>query len=166
MRTRVRVQGDLSFVALPDLLSWLELSRHSAVLTLEVRNGRRHFYLENGKVVFVSSEKDGERLGQLLSKGGLLEAETVEVSLEESRRFGICFTKYLIEEQMLSPIVLVRVIARLGERILAESVRGLEGTFTCTTPLPRMVVEGPVRLDTGHLILNALRKMDEVETPD
>jgi hypothetical protein len=160
----IRLRGDTNFIPLPDLLQWLEQSRKSGNLLIDCGNGQEQgLYFEDGNIIFVSSPKTGQRIGDFLAETGYIERETVDQSLTESRKFGICFTQYLLDEQMLSRKILTESLTRLARIILMDVLRSPNCNFRCTTPLHDFIHQGPIRISTSHLILDAVRKLDEME---
>jgi hypothetical protein len=158
---RTLLTGETSFMPLPDILQWHEQNRKSAILTLEAPDGNRSIHFENGLIVFASSSKPGQQLGEYLEQAGHLEKETVETSLLESRRFKICFTRYLIEEQMLCTEVLTQSITELAEKILIDILLRKNCYFR-VMPLEINCDDSPINITAAHLIMDVIRKLDEV----
>ena len=156
--------GETSFMPLPDLLQWHEQNRKSSILTLEALDGNRSIHFEEGRIIYASSNKPGQQLGEYLELSGHLEKATVEASLNESQRFNICFTRYLIEEQMLCPEVLTQVITELAEKILID-ILIYRNCYFRITPLEVKYDHSPVNIATAHLIMDVIRKLDEINKP-
>ena len=146
---------------LPDLLQWLEHARKSGILTIKENGPDQTFYFEDGSIIFVSSQKPGQRLGEFLAHAGHLDEETVNASLVESRKFGICFTQYLMDEQMVPLETLTLALTHLAEGIVNEVIANPHCTFLFTVPLPKLICDGPIRIASGQLILDSLREKDE-----
>lgn len=155
------LQGAISFMPLPDILQWLEMNRKTGLLTVTINGVDRMIYFESGKIVFVSSSEEGHRFGEFLTGLGYLDGGTVASALADSARSGVCFTQYLIGKSYLTADVLTRVLTELAMKILADSVASESGSFSFSSHIPRAVRGGPIRLPTGAIILDSLRKMDE-----
>lgn len=145
---------------LPDLLQWHEQNRKSAILTLEAPDGNQSIHFDTGQIVFVSSSKKGQQLGEYLERSGHIEHTIVDASLIESRRFKISFTRYLIEEQMLCPEVLTQALTELAEQILLDIIQ-LENCYFRIMPLDFAGGDSPIRIETAHLIMDTIRRLDE-----
>ncbi|OGW32567.1 MAG: hypothetical protein A2X59_06120 [Nitrospirae bacterium GWC2_42_7] len=60
------IKGDLLVMSLTDLLKWIYLNKKSLTLAVNINSISRKTYTENGRVIFISSNKEGERLSQYL----------------------------------------------------------------------------------------------------
>lgn len=157
-----RLSGNISFMPLPDLLQWLEASKKTGELSLSGKGFSQSFYFEDGSIIFVSSSKKGQRFGEVLAKGGKLSEMEVELSLVESQKRGVSFTQYLIAENKLPKEQLTDNLIQLAEIILMEIVSQPDCRFSFTEILPDVLSKGTIRIATGRLIMNSLRKMDEL----
>jgi|GEM_PF-2604384 len=158
------LEGELKFMPLPDLLQWLEQSRKSCILSIaeiDDSGSTRTFYFENGQIIFCSSDHAMERLGEYLARSGHLEADTMKKALVESRKLDVCFTRHLIDLGLATERSLSQGVAGLAEAILVDVMVSGKGRFTVGGPLPAVIRGGPVKLGSGHLILDSLRKIDE-----
>lgn len=158
----VKLSGSLNFMPLPDLLQWMESSHKSGELTISGKGFSQSFYFEEGSIIFVSSSKAGQRFGEVLAKGGKLDDMEVELALVESQKCGVSFTQYLIEENKLPKEILTENLVQLAEIILMEVVSHPDCRFNFTEILPDVLSKGTIRIATGRLIMNSLRKMDEL----
>lgn len=159
----VLFQVELSFMPIHDILQWIDMNRLSCVVnvTLESDNGMT-FYMEHGKIVFVTSQKKGFRLGEFLVKCGALSDLQVFQALTESKNKGISFTRYLVENSFLSSRELAEVVGNLLEKLLIEVFSRKSGSVSVTSPLPEILHNGPVHLETGRAIFDAVRLFDEM----
>lgn len=60
------VSGEIDIMALPDVMQWAEVNRKTGTLTFKYQGISKMFYFQQGKIIFVSSQKEGERLGEFL----------------------------------------------------------------------------------------------------
>lgn len=160
---KILLQGELEFMVLPDLLQWVDSSRKSCCIDTNVRDGERKFYFSNGKLIYASSMKQGERLAEFLVSSGCLSHEKAVQALEKSRIMNKNFTTYLVEDAGLFSIEeLTEKVSRLVEDILTRIISHKSGTFAVTDSIPESILKGPIRLDTTYLIFETLRKFDEL----
>jgi len=154
---------DLNFMPIHDILQWIDMNRLSCVVNVSLENGNdMNLCMENGSIVFVSSPKKGYRLGEFLVKSATLSEMQVFQALTESKNSGVSFTRYLVENSMISARELREVLGQLVEKILIEVFISKNGSATVTSPLPDIVSNGPVRLETGRVIFDAVRIFDEM----
>jgi len=162
----IYLEGDLTFMPLPDLLQWIEQVRKSCILSvtgIDDASATRSFYFENGQIIFCSSDHAQERFGEYLTRVGQLEAGAMKTALLESRKLGVCFTQYLIDSRLATLETLTNSLAGLAETILVGVIGSGKGRFMVGGPIPGLIRGGPVRLGSGHLILDSLRKLDEAD---
>ena len=157
-----QLTGNTRFMPLPDILQWLESNKKSGELSLSGKGFSQSFYFEEGSIIFVSSSKAGQRFGEVLAKDGSLDETEVEMALIESQKRGVCFTQHLIDANKLPQKTLTGNLVQLAEIILMEVVAQPDCRFSFTEALPDVLSRGTIRIATGRLIMNALRKMDEL----
>ncbi|GAM08831.1 putative protein [Geobacter sp. OR-1] len=154
---------DLNFMPIPDVLQWIDMNRLSCVVNVNLENDNDiTLCMENGKIVFVSSQKKGYRLGEYLVKSGALSEMKVFQALTASKNSGLSFTRFLVENGLISAIELSEHLGQLVEKILIEVFVSKNGSVSVTSPLPDIVANGPVRLETGRIIFDAVRIFDEM----
>jgi hypothetical protein len=154
---------DLNVKPINDVLQWIAMNRLSCVATVKLENDNEiNLCMEEGKIVFVSSRSDGYRLGEYLVKTGVLSEAVVSVALEESRNSGVSFTRHLIEWSIIPVDELGLALEQLVEKILIEVFVSRNGSVSVTSPLPEIIMNSPIRLDTGRVISDALRIFDEM----
>ena len=82
---------------LTDLLQWIDLTRKTGTITATYHGTEKKIYVEDGKIVYVSSNKEGERLGEFILKGSHLEADRIKSALIQSQTMKMPFAQRLIE---------------------------------------------------------------------
>ena len=160
---KTQLNGGTDFLPLPDLLQWLGQNHKTGNLLIDCCTEQgMGLYFEEGNIIFVSSRKEGQKFGDFLAATGYIEAETVNQSLIESRKFGSCFTQYLMDEQMLSKELLTEALTHLARIILIDVLQNTNCKFRFTTPLHDIIREGPIRINASHLIMDTVRQLDEM----
>ena len=149
----------------PDLFQWLEMNKKTGVLTLthHERKVEKCICFKGGKIIFVSSRKEGEKLGEFLSRNGHIDEERMKEALFQSKAEGVPFTHYLTEKKIVPREFLIVAIGELAAVIFSDLLDWEDGCFEFSEGLPDIVTSGPVFLDTGHLIFEAVRKHDEIK---
>lgn len=162
-RMGVLLQVQIDFMSVPDVLQWIDMNRLSCVvvITLENDNGMT-LYMENGKIIYAASQNRGNRLGEFLAKTGVLSEVQVFQALTESRKSGVSFTRYLTDNNIISLQALTDVFAHLVEKLLMEVFAYKSGSVTVSAPLPDFVLNGPIHLETAHIVFDSVRKFDEL----
>lgn len=146
------IQGDLGLMSLRDLLQWGESRRISGSLKIKHEELIKTFYLQEGKAVFLTSNKEGERIGEFLAAYGGIGLPLIKGAIEQSQRRGIPFTAFLLSEQIIDPATLEAALRQLLIMALADSLDWSSGLFQVSDALPPAILNGPIQLDTSNLL--------------
>lgn len=159
---RVMFQAELAFMPIQDILQWIDMNRLSCVVTI-IREGDSgiNFYLENGKLVLAASQKKGLQFGQFLAASGALPEVQVFQALTESKGKGVSLTRYLVDNSLVSAHVLSEIMTDLTQKLLLELFINNTGSVSVTSPLPATLADGPIALETGRVLFDAVRIHDE-----
>jgi putative nucleotidyltransferase with HDIG domain len=112
-------------------------------------------------LIFISSQKAGERLGEFFAASGHLEPVQIQIALLESRRLGLPFTSYLIEKGIIDRKSLERLLLKLAETAFSDVLTWDEGTFEFTDALPALILNGPVKLEASFVVFQSVKLFDE-----
>lgn len=148
-------------MSLPDIMQWAESTRKSGTLTIRQSGISKVFYIQDGKLIFISSQKQGERFGEFFIKDGHIDRKRLETALRESQRLSVPFTGYLISEGLIEQNVLEQMIERLAKIAFADSLSWEDGSFEFIDAIPAVIVNGPIKLHTSFVILESARDYDE-----
>lgn len=160
---KVLLQGEIEYMPLPDLLQWTEMNRKSCVLKIDYDGTSSSLFMEDGHIIYASSQKIGRRLTDFMIQNGIFQESMLPYYLEESRKSGKFFTQYLIDDRHVSPKDLTSILSQMVDSILTDIFISDSGAFSASSPLPESVLNGPVRLSTGALVLDSLHKRDDRE---
>lgn len=96
------LQGDLSKIQLPDVLSFMAMIRESGRLVVRDTTAERTIHWKDGHIVFASSNSPEHSLGQFLLRNGKITEEQYE---ESKRRVAphVRHGKVLVQMGALSP---------------------------------------------------------------
>lgn len=156
-----KIGGDISLMPLPDLLQWAETSRQSGTLSITFQGTSKSFYLQDGKMIFISSQKEGERLGEFFTRIGRLSPVLIEQGLRESRRLGCPFTGYLIDQGILDKQTLEQTLQSLAETAFSDALTWDGGSFEFSDMIPPLILDGPIKLNTSFVIFQSVKMLDE-----
>lgn len=160
----VLLQAELNFMPLHDIMQWIDMNRISCEVVVSEQNDTAIiFYMESGKIIFASSNKPGKRLGEFLVMSGVMSDLDASFALQESRNRSVSFTRYLIDNELITLQALNESFAKLVEMLLVEVLSCSNASVSVKTPLPESVINGPIQLETGRAIFDAVRVIDELE---
>jgi len=155
------LQGDLSRIELPDVLTFLSIIRRSGKLV--VRNGEfeRTIHWKDGDIVFANSNSPEHSLGQFLLRNGKI---TIE-QYDESRRRVNATTRHgklLVQMGAISPKDLWWGVKNQAIEIIYSLFAWTEGTFAFVESAEELSGEKIVlSLNTSSVIMEGIRRLDE-----
>lgn len=82
MKKELPSTGRLKQYSLPQILTYLKEQKKTGVLTFEDKSVKKDIYIKNGNVVFASSSKDTDSLGEMLISRGKITPEQYDKSAE------------------------------------------------------------------------------------
>ena len=155
------LKGELRSMPIADVFQWIELNRKTGVLAVGPVEPEKYFCFRDGKVAFVSSKKEGERLGEFLSKNSQINEEKLKEALFRSQEEKVPFTRYLMDKKIVPREFLIVAIGQLAEMLLQDILTWEQGLFEFSDGLPEIVENGPIFISTGHVVFESVRKHDE-----
>jgi hypothetical protein len=157
--------GDLSEMQPCDLLNFLHQGRRTGVLLSHSSGIERGIVLTDGNVAWACSTSPGERLGELLVRMGLVDHARIETALRvqsasgEKKRIG----QVLIDRGLLSSDQVLRGVRHQVVEIFLGLLVVRSGNFVFLRGLDRAKLPAQLSLDTQAMLLDGLRRLDEME---
>ena len=157
--------GDMSEMQPSDLLNFLHQGRRTGVLLTRSDGTERGIVLIEGNVAWACSTSPGERLGELLARMGLADRAKIDAMLREQaasgerKRLG----KLLVDKGALTPEALARGVRHQVNEIFLGLLVARTGTFVFLRGLDREQLPSVLELDTQSMLLDGLRRLDEME---
>ncbi|TMA25912.1 MAG: DUF4388 domain-containing protein [Deltaproteobacteria bacterium] len=157
--------GDLAEMQPSDLLNFLHQGRRTGVLLARSDGIERGLALIDGNVAWACSTSPAERLGELLHHMGLVDRGRVEAALAEQgekgqrRRIG----QILVDKGVLAPDEVWRGLRYQVVEIFLGLLVARAGTFVFLRGLDRTKLPAMLALDTQAMLLDGLRRLDEME---
>ena len=163
MPDRPILQGDLSRVQLPDVLSFVSMIRRSGKLVLRQRDLDRTLVWKDGDIVFATSNSPKHSLGQFLLRNGKITLQQYEDSkkrVSATTRHG----KLLVQMGAISPKDLWWGVKNQALEIIYSLFEWTDGSFDFSETVEEMAGEKIVlSLNTSSVIMEGIRRLDESE---
>lgn len=158
--------GDLSEMQPSDLLNFLHQGRRTGVLLTRSDGVERGIVLIDGNVAWACSTSPGERLGELLARMGLAERGKLDAALHaqgrvpgEKKRIG----ELLVERGVLKAEEVARGLQHQVVEIFLGLLVARSGSFVFLRGLDNTRLPAQLALDTQGMLLDGLRRLDEME---
>jgi hypothetical protein len=147
--------------AMLDVIQFVHQNRWSGQLTALDGNVRRTLQLQRGELCGASSNQPEDRIGAVLYRAGRITAEDLERVLASRPVGTLRFGQRLVEAGALTAHDLYQYAHRQVEEIFHAVLvmRRGEYYFHRTTD---EVAPGPLRLSTHELLLDGVRRIDEM----
>ena len=155
-----KIEGDLSLMSIADLMQWIDMSKKTGTLLIELNNVTKRFYFQEGKIIYVSSQQKGEMLGEYLLSKNVLTIAQLKDAIQKSQALEVPFTGYIISEGIVTAELLEAIIREIAEKAFIDSLNWKEGTFQFKDSLPPSVVNGPVKINTSYVVLQSFKTFD------
>jgi hypothetical protein len=150
--------GDLGGMPAGDLLGFVHQWRATGVLRVAAGGILRCIAFRDGNVRAVTSASPAERIGQVAVRLGLVQARQVADAESPGRPIG----RTLVERGHINASDLWRVLREQVATVFHALLVAREGVFWLTRGEPEEP-EGGLTLDTQALLVDAIRRIDEME---
>jgi len=155
------LEGDLSRIQLPDVLSFLSMIRGSGKLQLVHERMERSIYWKDGEIVFASSNSPEHSLGIFLLRNGKI----TQQQYDESKRRVTATTRHgklLVQMGAISPKDLWWGVKNQALEIIYSLFSWKEGSFVFGDTADELVNERIVlSINTSTVIMEGIRRLDE-----
>ncbi|MCK5286205.1 MAG: DnaJ domain-containing protein [Thermodesulfovibrionia bacterium] len=129
MEKEIPSSGSIKQYSLYQILASLDEHQKKGILTVTNNDIKKEIYIEDGYVIFVSSNQLEERLGVLLTKDGKITNEQRDESLQQSKKTGKRQGITLVELGYLNPKTLFVELKNQIKEMIFSVFLWEEGTF-------------------------------------
>lgn len=155
------INGSLSVMSVADIIQWADNNKRSGTLVLSQGANQKKFYIQDGDIVYIWSNCDGDRFLNILENQLLIGHDDLNKAFIDSKLFGLPFVSYLLSERFFSREYYEDILGRSAETVLLSALGWDTGLFEFVGELPEPLQDSPVRLSSFQLLLEAMRLFDE-----
>ncbi len=123
------VRGALSTMPAEDVLEWAARRRVSGPIAFERKGTVRSLVVEDGNIVWASSNRREEQLGMILVRSGLVPERALAESLETRAETGVPLGKVLLMAGLITEVDLVEILATKIRETVTDVATWTDGTF-------------------------------------
>src|SRR4030043_2046781 len=159
---RRSISGLLKHYPLADI--FLDLHRSEKDGIIEIKNGliSKKIYMKNGDMVFATSNKEEDRLGEVLLKAGRITADQYYQSVDIIKKTGKRLGAVLVELGYIKPEDLIQAVRHQVEEIVLSLFQWEDGNF--------IFKEGPLlsdevitlKLSAANLIYRGIKRINNL----
>ncbi|MEF9475939.1 MAG: DUF4388 domain-containing protein [Candidatus Mariimomonas ferrooxydans] len=156
-RNKIPIKKNLKNFSLYQVLAYLNEQKKTGILTVEDGDVKKGVFIEDGDVIFASSNKEEDRLGRMLVKSGKITSEQAAESLRLMRQTGKRQGISLVELGHITPKDLFCELTNHVKAIIFSLFLIEEGTFSFLkiTPSPEFV---KLKINMESLICEGMDK--------
>lgn len=123
------LRGSLGTMSAEDVLEWVSRRKLSAPITFERRGVARSLVIEEGRVLWASSNRRHEQLGVILVRSGLVQERALADSLETRAETGVPLGKVLLMSGLITEAALVEILATKIRETVTDVITWNDGQF-------------------------------------
>jgi hypothetical protein len=129
MLKAMSLRGSLSTMSAEDVLEWVGRRKLSAPITFERRGLQRSLVVEDGAIVWASSNRRDEQLGVILVRSGIVAERALADALEARAETGVPLGKVLLMSGLITEAALVEILATKIRETVTDVVTWMDGQF-------------------------------------
>jgi hypothetical protein len=161
--------GNLVDLPLTDIFQIVSLSKRTGILNIVHESDKASITFLNGNVIKTSSTRNKRTLGSLLKEKGLITEKNEASVLALQKSTGDPFGTILVRENIVSRERMEKAVSKHIQDIVVELLSWEEGHFEfelLSSPKEMLPMDGTELilqegLETQHLIIEGLRRLDE-----
>lgn len=157
LRTEKAKRGVLGAISVPQVLAQASQVRLSGAIVMEKGSEKCIVYMEEGLVVFASSNRDENRFGEFLVRQGMISKEAFVRATTLLKESGKRLGHILVEEGVIKPQVLQTLIQSQVKHIVYTVFDWLEGEFFILLDEKSSQTEAVARFEVPTLLLEGIR---------
>ncbi len=148
-------------MSLPDIMQWAELNMKTGTLVVVSEDLSRIFFIQEGKIIFVSSQTEGARLGEFLSMSGYIGEARLQDAVSKSQKLGVQLTNYLVSERIIDKNELEEALILYAEASFTDILKWKDGEFEFSPILPPTIINGNLKINISYLMFQSVKTVDE-----
>jgi hypothetical protein len=154
------LEGDLSKIEVPDLLTFLNMGHRTGVLALERSDQETKLFFREGRPVYATSTRDDLKLGSMLVRMGKVTPDVLERALARPKAPGR-IGHALLAENVLSEAELASFLKVQVSEVIFDTFAWRTGVFTFWDGVPPPATAVTLDMDLQNLLMEGVRRIDE-----
>jgi hypothetical protein len=154
------LEGDLSKIEVPDLLTFLNMGNRTGVLALERSDQETKLFFRDGRPVYSTSTRDDLKLGSMLVRLGKVKPDVLERILARPKAPGR-IGHALLAEGVLNEAELASFLKVQVSEVIFDTFAWRAGVFTFWDGVPPPATAVTLDMDLQNLLMEGVRRIDE-----
>jgi hypothetical protein len=123
------VRGALSTMPAEDILEWVARRKVAGPISFERKGLVRSIVVEDGRIVYASSNRRDEQLGVILVRSGMVAERKLADSLETRAETGVQLGKVLLMSGLITEAALTEILATKIREAVTDILTWTDGSF-------------------------------------
>src|SRR4030066_602194 len=154
-----KLNGSLKDFQLADILIGIQRSTKTGILEIKSGSTVKEIFIENGDMIFATSNNEDDRLGEILVKEGKITLEEYNQSSLLLIKTGERLGKILVELGCLTPKELFEAVRHQTEEIILSLFSLEEGRFEFQEkPIPQEEII-TLRISVANIIYHGIKRI-------
>ena len=154
------LEGDLTKIEVPDLLTFLNMGHRTGVLALERPEQETKLFFREGRPVYSTSTRDDLRLGSILVRMGKVQPDVLEKVLTGPKKSGR-IGHALLAHNVLSEAELASFLKVQVSEVIFDTFAWREGVFSFWDGVPPPATAVTLDMELQNLLMEGVRRIDE-----
>ena len=154
------LEGDLTRIEVPDLLTFLNMGHRTGVLALERSEQETKLFFRDGRPVYATSTRDDLRLGSMLVRLGKVQPDVLEKVMSGPKKSGR-IGHALLAENVLTEAELASFLKVQVSEVIFDTFAWREGVFSFWDGVPPPSTAVTLDMDLQNLLMEGVRRIDE-----
>jgi Domain of unknown function (DUF4388)/FHA domain len=154
------LEGDLSKIEVPDLLTFLNMGHRTGVLALERPEQETKLFFRHGRPVYATSTREDLRLGSMLVRMGKVQPDVLEKVLSQPKKSGR-IGQALLSQNVLNEAELASFLKVQVSEVIFDTFAWREGVFSFWDGVPPPATAVTLDMDLPNLLMEGVRRIDE-----
>jgi hypothetical protein len=159
------LRGALATMSAEDVLDWAARRKLSAPITFERRGLTRSLVVEDGVIIWASSNRRDEQLGVILVRSGLVVERALADALEARAETGVPLGKVLLMSGLMTEADLIDILATKIRETVTDVITWHDGQFDVVprTQPPSTGVNAQLAIDVCLTVARRrAKRMEEI----
>src|SRR4030066_2355116 len=158
----IPLKENIKKFSLPYIINSIKEKNTTGILRLTNQNIKKSLFIKGGYIIFAASNRDEERLGDILLKLGRINKEQYDISVRLLKETGKRQGQILLEQKFISAKELLTFIRHQIKEIIMELFSWEKGEYEFIRG--ELPMEGVKTLDmsTGNIIIEGIKKINNL----
>ena len=158
----IPLKENIKKFSLPYIINSIREENTTGILRLTNQNIKKDLFIKGGYIIFATSNRDEERLGDILLKSGKINKEQYDISVRVLKETGKRQGQILLEQKFISAKELLTFIRHQIKEIIMELFSWEKGEYEFIPG--ELPMEEVITLDisTGNIIIEGIKKINNL----